>query len=657
MTPPEIIQQFLIYAAYDPQKKTHNLLSLEYEFHKVCENIKHLLEFDPAGITSVLYAKHRFCELMKAGKVCAFDCISNPDYLAEEKEMYRIFTSPDVLEYECNFLNSLEKLIQRVISVHQIGERNVEKEREVLFETITICAENLQKLNVELFAQGGDIQTIRNFSTRIQVFERFGDCLAAMEGAQDGLYLVYINNNGTADGYFAYVIKSNGTILSLNERVREAFPGQHKASRNGRWSEDKKYELFPYNFIFSFLKHDYLGYAKEHKIEEGKLEFFNLQPEAYMPILISMLLINAKYAGKNVNDLPLMYVDSLLPNSRRLPTPNQAALIVPTSGNIMLRHDDFEIPFTSEDILRGTPQESFEWQNGKPHYETGTFRRKGQKSDFYDAYDDTDLFIELYGDGFELDKSKILEANRHIKYLTSTEIEEKKLTPNAEFISTKNGMELIAYRESRIQLAEYIYDRMAEEFIAFGGINAVKKWWGESLLANREKIYRMCLDTPAESSYRIDGGIKVSHQIQKTKNRPEFGWGEGYYSAKPFNETRDGGWHYQCAENPEYKATDFFVFELDSWKSIEALVGVDNLPKIIKGWRRNGHTEYGNGILSVCDRCTEIGTPFEYRQSQFNPRYQNFKDERGFKENTEMHFGFWVGFSKRELNKMRKQFK
>jgi len=254
-----------------------------------------------------------------------------------------------------------------------------------------------------------------------------------------------------------------------------------------------------------------------------------LEPAAYMPILISMLLINTKYAGTSVNDLPLMYVDSLLPNSRRLPTPNQTALIVPASDSIMLRHDDFEIPFSSEDILQGTPQERFEWQNGRPHYETGTFRRKDEKSDFYDKYDDTQLFIDLYGGGFELDKSKILEANRHIKYLTSTEIEEKKLTPNAEFISTKNGMELIAYRESRIQLAEYIYDRMAEEFIAFGGINAVKKWWGESLLANREKIYRMCLDTPAESSYRIDGGIKVSHQIQKTKNRPEFGWGEGYY--------------------------------------------------------------------------------------------------------------------------------
>ena len=60
-------------------------------------------------------------------------------------------------------------------------------------------------------------------------------------------------------------------------------------------------------------------------------------------------------------------------------------------------------------------------------------------------------------------------------------------------------------------------------------------------------------------------------------------------------------------------------------------------------------------LLSCCDEVTGIGTPFEYRQSQWNPRLQDIKDEDGRKVHTEMHFSFWIGFSKRTLNRILKE--
>lgn len=67
------------------------------------------------------------------------------------------------------------------------------------------------------------------------------------------------------------------------------------------------------------------------------------------------------------------------------------------------------------------------------------------------------------------DPNKVLKANSHIKQI---EASEEKHNLNAEFVGSKGRMELEAYRNIREQLAEYIRDKMFEEYTAFAGTKA-----------------------------------------------------------------------------------------------------------------------------------------------------------------------------------------
>lgn len=272
------------------------------------------------------------------------------------------------------------------------------------------------------------------------------------------MYLCYIKVNDTADGYFGYYIKSNGNIFSINERVNEAYPSAHHNSRNNRWSDDKKYDLFPYNFIFSFGEHDYKGYAGSHIINDEELGFFHLGPEAYFPIILAMIMLAKKYAGKTL-DSPIKYVDSLLPINAVSLAEGENALIVPENSLVADNHRSLKIAFDNDKILTGEYQKRFNYKdNEQVHYmEKGVYTESGQE------------FVDLYGGGFAYDPNKVLKANSHIKQI---EASEEKHNLNAEFIGSKGRMELEAYRNIREQLAEYIRDKMFEEYTAFAGTKA-----------------------------------------------------------------------------------------------------------------------------------------------------------------------------------------
>ena len=662
MNSAEIISKWLEYSNYDPNRKSFNLLSAQYEMHKICENIKQILTFDPLGSIAVLYAKNAFVNLMKEVKVGAFDVLSNPEYMSGEREMWEIFNSPDFILHEEAFLNSFQQLVSSIIPSKMIGNRNTEEEKNVFMGAIDAVVNQLQKLKMDVFKKGGKLLPIENYSVHIHLFERLSECLLAIECAKDGLYLCYINEGGSVDGYFGFMLKNNGNILFLNERLDEAYPGQHKRRRSARYSDDKQYALFPYNFIFSFSEYDRLGYATKHIIDEDKLAFFNMEPAAYTPLIVSMMLINSKYTGFDISTERVKYIDTLLPQSLALPTPGVNALVIPSNSEIALTHREYAIELTSDDILNGTKSKKFDSYSNRDdekysYDEYGTFPTG--REEYMGDKSDADLFIQLYGAGFELDCTHILESNYHLKRLTSSGLEATEETANVEFVGTKRRLDLIAYQQGRKQLAEYLKDQIAKEFYDFGAIQGMRTWWMDSLLANKEKVIDWCIKCFAESN-DLPKGVRVKHQIQ-SRGRPELEIGESWYSFKPWNKPysfdyrgRPTGNDYCCAEC-DSKASVFFVFTFDDWKGISEFVGADNVPKILKGWRRHGHNEHGNRLLSVTDACTGVGTPFESDESRWNPRYKGLISPDGRADQSEMHFVFWIGFSKRTWNRILKE--
>ena len=68
-------------------------------------------------------------------------------------------------------------------------------------------------------------------------------------------------------------------------------------------------------------------------------------------------------------------------------------------------------------------------------------------------------------------------------------------------------------------------------------------------------------------------------------------------------------------------ASIFFAIRPQNWHDLALLVGEENIPKILKGWRRRGHNGVGNPLLSVTDPVTFVGTPFEETELAQNRSY------------------------------------
>lgn len=651
MTTQEILQHWLDYTKYDPNQKSFNLLSSNYAFYRASKAMSAVMEFDPTGTIAVLYAKEVFLQICKEQSVSLFDLLSGeiPE-LKDGKTMWDIFMSDDFSVVEKQFLDAIDSLTSKVVGVKPIGERDLEKERAALFDSIVSVTEELTICKTSLYLKGGPIQPIKNFSTSIHVFERLADCLLALEQAPDGVYLCYITSGGTADGYFGFYIKSNGTILSLSERIDEAFPGQHRNSRNGRWSEEKKYNLFPYNFMFSFSEHDYLGYAKNHIIDDSQLAFCNLEPEAYMPIILAMVMIANKFAEADISKMPVMLVDSLFQRNLETALPESKALVIPSDSALAAVSRNYVPEMTTEDIL-GTDMAKKLTDPSRLYYERGSFETT------------ENIFVKLYGKGFELDASKLLVSDPHLKMLTAEERRANPdLIPNAEFIGSADRMEVIAYMQGRQQLAEYIRKQMFQEYIGAGGAEGIEKWWRNALQERKDEIFSLCIRKYLKEN---EPGLEYIRFGENSRG-PYYG---SMGAVNPYNEwkrTKEGRRTNDLLCPVTGAATSIaFLIQPDNWLELQELFG--EIPKILKGWTRHGHNRRGNSLLDATDPVFDVGTPFENREQQLNHRYWSEWDWMRNREKRpegwhaqecrpQTDFSFGVAFSKRGLARLiRKQ--
>lgn len=659
----EILQQWLAYTKYDPDQKTFNMLSVNYAFNRASQEMAAVMEYDPTGTIAVLYAKDFFVSLCKESKISYYNLFTDNDKeLEEDRKMWDIFMSEDVMAVEKQFLDAINALASQVIAVRQIGDRDLEKERAVLFESIASVTEELTRCKVSLYLKGGPIQKVQNFSTKIHIFERLADCLLALEQAPDGMYLCYINCGGTADGYFGFYIKSNGTIVSLSERIDEAYPGQHKNSRNGRWAESKKYNLFPYDFIFSFSEYDYLGYAHSHTIDDSKLSFCDLDPEAYMPLVLAMVMTANRFAAIDLSDEPVMLVDSLFQRNLDTALPETGALIVLSDSALAAVSRNYVPTMTTEDIL-GTDMAKKLTDKNRPYQDRGSFNTKDN------------IFVDLYGDGFELDTSKLLVSDLHLKMLTADERKKSDLTPNAELVGSEDRMEVIAYMQGRQQLAAYVRKKMMQEYFAAGGAEGIKAWWQQAIQNNKDKILNLCvqkyLDKQNNEKECSDSnfvpsldtpGLRYVYFEEDCRGRS----GKEYciYPLNPCGHNKYGHVDTRKLICPitGTAASIVFIFRPDTWEELEQIFG--EVPKILKGWKRGGHYTYGNPLLDATDAVEEIGTPFEHREQQINKLFRHEWDWRCQKMNRpadmpdpgrpQVDFTFGVSFSKRGFARLLK---
>lgn len=614
MTYLDILEKWAIYSKYDREQTCFNLLSNNYVLNKIGKLIEMLLsEYDETGMLATIYAKIQFENLMKNTKISVWDILNNPDIYKEEKDMYELFNMPIVNNAENIFIEKLNNIYMSVVKDKFIGNNENKKQ---LFDSIELVIEKIGKCNIDLFAKGGKIGNITNVDTKLHIFNTLAECLLNIEQANDGIYFCFINAGQSADCFFSFFVKDNGNIISINDRIDEAYIGSHGYSRNGRWTENKN-DIFPYEYIFNYSGFDYKGYATKYEI--NNLDLYDIGINVIMPIIISMLFIMLKYSNKDI-DLPLHYIDSFLPENQKKIENNQ--LMVINNSGIVAQHN-INLDFDNNKILSGEYADEF--KDG--HYkETGVFTNNNQ------------LMVDLWADGFVYNPNNIF-TNNNILCLTNGDD-----TYIPEFIGTEKRMRLQVYKEIRTQLANYINDKIYDEWVNIGKTETIRKWYKEALLDNKEVLYKMFVDY----EYDIKNEIKKPVGMNWLKTNEitihiiEDTYPSSTNSDSIINCKSNRNWEYKCEINNK-PCNLWFVVTPRNWKDIEYLTGKE-CPKIVKGWLHGGHRTVGNSILSVTDPVEKVQTPFEYNNNEkYINAYYDFK--------------FVFGFSKSGWNKLKKEIK
>ena len=217
----DVLEKWAVYSKYDREQTRFNLMNMEYKFHTIGKQVEKLLaEYDSTGMLAVLYVKRQFELMLTDAKISLLDVLVNPNSYKDEKEMYAMFNEDVVVKAENEFIGKLNQIYLHVTKDKLIGE-NKEQKQQIL-DSIGNVVNSINKCKVDMFAKGGRIKAVTHIDTQLHVFNTLAECLLTVEKAEDGIYFCFISAGDSADCFFSFFFKSNGTIISVNDRIDEA---------------------------------------------------------------------------------------------------------------------------------------------------------------------------------------------------------------------------------------------------------------------------------------------------------------------------------------------------------------------------------------------------------------------------------------------------
>lgn len=622
----DILNKWMEYTNYNPEQISFNLLSNDWKLHDINKKIiKFQSEFDNEAIISVLATKYYFIKYLKETNISLYDLLNKNNTYNELNYLYNLFNSNEFKNIEKLLYTNINMISAKLCKKNYIGENNIEN----IYLICNFLLENISKLRIEIFQKGGEILPFNNFGSKIFVFDSIKDCLLTVENNDDCVYLCYIKNNNSVDGFFGYFIKNNGNIFSINERLAEDYIGQHKNMRNNRYIEGKAYDLFPYEII-KFLGEDYKGYATTQIIDDDKLSFDNLNSNTLNIIILTLYIFYKKYVNAKL-DGDVLYINSILDiNITPLIENKTSDIILANNSNLIKSHKKLDIKFDKQALLDGTLCNKFNAYSFEKEKCSGNFQNINQE--MVDKFGITFDYENEIKDLMQTDKTKYL-----LTYLDK-DVEEKNF--NNEFIGNKNKIEMQAFYELRKKLAIHIRNEQIKEFKEFGGISKLKELYRNLLLNNYGLIKQYCIDAYLNKNYYYNINDNTKIQFIKYSNKNET---ESYHYNLLTQNLNYIKYPY-CVYNNKCKDIDnekecyhFFNFEFINLKQIELFFNT-KFPNFCIGYYGNSGKPYvGNSILDVVDPVDKLDCILNIRNSDY--KYS---------------FDFNVGFSKSNFNSMIK---
>ena len=587
-------------------------------------------KFDETQELTLLYLA-RFCKFIIENTTCPVtEALIGSPQLEMYRECLGLATSKEVME--CNRA-LVEKMAQAVsaISSRKLLGNDMEALGKAVDDAVDAVFETFANLRFEIYLNSGKpIGSLATTSLSVQACNSLAECLIRLEKSPDGIYVCYISNPGTLDGWFGFFVKSNGNLFSYNERIDEAYIGQHGNMRNGRYAEGKAYDLFPYELCKASEETDYKGYSKDISIGDnlnlmgGDGNDFSI----VMRMLLSMAVIAKHHGGKTIDGDPVI-VNSLLPNNLAL-----------------LENKESAADTTAVVEWQGSPIVEYTAKCAAPSFEVsnvlnGEYNREFNEMPKCIFTGSRQEIVDAYGAGFTIDNTKVLSSDSSLRLIGNGESEQ-------EFIGSKDRLRAQAYYEVREQLCDYIEQKMEDDLQSFGGQEALGRWYRERLDKKKDAILRYCLKAFDAMKTDDEGNGYGCIYINSDKDAPgldsRFLRGSRAVACRASSRTGMGFWGYfMLSQSKDYQRrcwitgcapSYYFRFDFYNFKQVEEFLGC-SLPKFCVGWERD-HNSSGNSILSMVDPIDDMIHPLMDRRNPFR-------------------FDFAVALSKSAINKIRKE--
>lgn len=601
-TSADVLDAWAKLSAFDPEQHKFNLLSYEFSVHIIGKKIARAAEYFPGSASlAVLYLKNAYTAMLQEMKISVRDAFSRLDELQELRAIWDMLNSPDVEAIESAAAEATAKIVNQVFGMKMLGDKDSEAERAMLRSAAESVIDYLPSCHTECYRAGGPIGTVQRFVPTIKDFTRLSDCLVAMEGAPDGMYLCHIGGGTIPLEFFVFVIVSNGTIIGIHDREQEAYQGQSLQRRSPFKTISNKIEqghLFPYDL---FSKRG----SGSTEPAQTDYSFKDLGESCFMALILSMTVLAQKYEGATFSSKDAVFIDRFLPSRIQLTASQYGknkALALQESGLVAVSRS-FQCPFTAEEVFTGS-------------YGAKLVQEKARFAQFpSERSESTKALLETYGRGFVLPQD----------LMNSLPASADKMAAWGDFVTNEAGYRVEAYRRACELLAAHMRKNMYAIQRGVGGLKAAKAWWLDACRQNRERVLAVLaeymygtLDTTGDILYtdRINredfDALREADMIRSAQvasgaaNAPEF---IRDLSTFVYNKRVDERSAQFYCPITGAKATVFFSIRPQSWKEMETLLGLQ-VPRTLKGWIA-ARNSYGNSLLNATDAVCDVGLPWE----------------------------------------------
>lgn len=630
-----ILEKFAKMVEYDPDQKEFSFSSntFTYDAHQVCKNIQMLVdEYDESGVLSFVYSTSFFHKFTKYCTVTILDAIfSNElDKYKEYLDLISYDYKPILREFSDRVAGIASKLAPDLIASSdgldeipdddgKIYDFEVgDKIEDNLFDIVS----GLKNLNVESLRLTTLVPFNRKKGAKIiksvLVFDSIADMIEACKVYDmNCVFLAYITNRNTSGGYFTLTYSWDGNIVSVNDRVKESFRGQHKHSKNGRWQEGKAYSIFPYSLIKQAEEngYDYLGYAKNIKVDENADLRLSLLGEDIFNVVLLMLIFSLKFSKTNYfTFIPRIYSEDSIKKINGLTF---------FEDKHALSNGAFISSLSPEDILQGLDVNN--------SYQT-------ESSDLIEINRSSEVtYPARYADGFNLTYDSMIQ--NHVLAIEDNADED---VNEEEFLGTYEEIDAQIFRDNRQKLFDHCTEKLAEEYREYGGYEQLQNWLMVAVLRNIDHVVRECREVYTENPHNQGWSMfsrSTGDTVKSALNISDECLNESKYIVFPKSS--------KCIVTGNH-ANVWFNFRFSNIAQIKHLIPESEIPDIIKNFNLD-RDHVVNNLITQSDPMRVFGSPIDDTMRR-HPSMQNVIHE--LHEQDKVRLRFSIGFSKAGLRKL-----